>query len=1137
MRLLFLLSIAIGALGAASTGAKDSAPAVQVLIPGFEVFELPIQLSNLNNLRYRADGKLYALGYNGNVWLLSDTDGDGLEDAGQVFFENQARLRGPIGMAVVPAGHILLHRDGALVPTAQGVIVASKGKVSALLDFDGDDVAEVDRVIASGWQEIPPNVDTIGVAVHPVDGSIYFGLGTAAFNNAYLLDQAGNSAFDLASPRGTIQRIKPDLSGRETVCTGVRFTIGMEFNQDNELFATDQEGATWLANGNPFDELLHVLPGRHYGFPPRHPRHLSKVFDEPSLFDYGPQHQSTCGFVFNLPRKPADRTFGPADWVGDAFVAGESRGRLFRTKLVRTDNGEFVAASEILACLSMLTVDCTLTPNGALLVCCHSGGPDWGTGPGGAGRIFLIRPRKTIAPRPIATWVTGRQEVRIAFDRPLDAARLTGLAGKIEITASPYISAGDRFETLKPGYEVVQQQSHAARRSIPVYSASVTPDRRTLILATAPQVEAVRYAMRLPGLGREGEVASPGALPQEAAIDVDYSLAGIRATWEAAPGTGGRRKTAAPSTWTAVLPHLDLAISRALRSGVPDVDALTEKLALPGTLTLASRLVTDGLFLPITQPGSTLDYDLSEDHWLTERRLRLRSSTAIRARFSNQDLESTPQAGEDGLHHALELDLSGQEGQRPMLEVTVSTGGEPISLHAEWVARFQDGTSRSGPLPLLRLLVPWVTGESPSDKPVQERVIAELAGGSWGRGRRVFRSPEAACARCHIAHGEGGIIGPDLSNLIHRDYESVLRDIRHPSFAINPDYITYTVVTSAGKVLTGAVRSEGDRIHLGDANGNTTVLGRDDIEEINPAELSVMPDGLTEKLSEAQIRDLLSYLLLPPPHMPRDSNESPSPRRTRDEVAAAMAGAPEATASLKPLKLLLVAGPQDHGPGEHDYPAWLRVWSELLAAADGVTADAAMNWPTADQLQACDSIIFYQKGAWTPERAAAIDAHLAKGGGLVLIHWAIEGASQAPDFARRIGLASDQTRTKYRHGALEVDWGLGASHPIGRNFSKLSLHDESYWNLIGDPARMTLLAVGGPEAGESKPPLFWTVESNQGRVFVSIPGHYSSTFDDPLYRIILLRAIAWASHEPVDRFNDLVPLGVEFAASSRSVGK
>jgi hypothetical protein len=32
--------------------------------------------------------------------------------------------------------------------------------------------------------------------------------------------------------------------------------------------------------------------------------------------------------------------------------------------------------------------------------------------------------------------------------------------------------------------------------------------------------------------------------------------------------------------------------------------------------------------------------------------------------------------------------------------------------------------------------------------------------------------------------------------------------------------------------------------------------------------------------------------------------------------------------------------------------------------------------------------------------------------------------------------------------------------------------------------------------------------------------------------VLLLRAIAWASHQSVDRFNFLVPLGVEFAASS-----
>ena len=64
------------------------------------------------------------------------------------------------------------------------------------------------------------------------------------------------------------------------------------------------------------------------------------------------------------------------------------------------------------------------------------------------------------------------------------------------------------------------------------------------------------------------------------------------------------------------------------------------------------------------------------------------------------------------------------------------------------------------------------------------------------------------------------------------------------------------------------------------------------------------------------------------------------------------------------------------------------------------------------------------------------------------------------------------------------------------------------------------LATGREEDREQ--PLFWTTEPGKGRVFVSIPGHYAWTFDDPLFRVVLLRAIAWTAREPVDRFNELV---------------
>lgn len=1093
-------------------------PPVQMLMPGFTVRQLPVELSNINNLRYRPDGKLYALGYNGDIWLLNDSDGDGLPDASARFFENQGRLRGPIGMAVIPAGHALLAGAVRDAPQgARGVVVASKGKVSAILDLDGDDVAEIERVIATGWKEIPQNVDAIGVAIHPDDGAIYFGLGTAAYNNAYLLDKEGKSAFDLASERGTIQRIEPDLSRRTTVCTGVRFTIGMEFNADKQLIVTEQEGATWLPNGNPFDELLHIRPGRHYGFPPRHPRHLPNVFDEPSLFDYRPQHQSTCGMIFNLPLKPGGAIFGPESWRGDAIVTGESRGKLYRTRLVRDQSGEYVASNQLIGCLGMLTVDCCLTPRGDLLIACHSGGPDWGTGPAGKGKIFLVRYERKHLPQPTAVWAAGPQEVRVAFDRPLDLQQAKNLAAESQITHGEYVAAGDRFESIRPGYAVTQLQLSKPRFRLPIFSASVTADRQTLILSTARHPSAVQYALTLPGLGRELETRIDRELPQHPQIDLAYSLCGVRAAWE--PSDKRQPK------WSGWLPHLDLGVARALSPHDAEYDLFWRQIEQPGTLILATQIDPRGLYLPVTQPGSKLDYDERDDAWIRERAIQIHGNRPFSVVMSDTANEQSS-ALVDGAH-SLSVKLPGERLAPLPITLRIETGGELPTLRPSWFVALADGHTRSGSLALQRFLQPWAEANSVQSAPSAPRSIPELTGANWGRGRRVFFSDEAACSKCHVADATGSRIGPDLANLVHRDYDSVLRDIALPSFAINPDFISYNVALHDGRVLTGAIRSEGERLVIGDKDGKGTSVERAEIDRLEPSSLSVMPEGIPGKLGPDKLKDLLAFLLLEPPHMPRDAKLPPPPPRKLSEVAAVLAGANAAETprvARKPLKLLLVAGKKDHGPGEHDYPAWLETWQQLLAAAEGVEISTAVEWPSPEQLQAAGTIVFFQKGSWNADRAQAIEAHLANGGGLVYIHWAVEGGAAAPEFAKRIGLASNAAVTKYRHGPLELGFQASEGHPISRNFKQVHFHDESYWQLQGDPAQIRALATAREQ--DEQRPLFWTLEPGKGRVFVSIPGHYSWTFDDPLFRVLLLRGIAWTARDSVDRFNELATLGV-----------
>ena len=258
--------------------------------------------------------------------------------------------------------------------------------------------------------------------------------------------------------------------------------------------------------------------------------------------------------------------------------------------------------------------------------------------------------------------------------------------------------------------------------------------------------------------------------------------------------------------------------------------------------------------------------------------------------------------------------------------------------------------------------------------------------------------------------------------------------------------------------------------------------------------------------------------------MPVYADEGAPPPRPRADVDKLLAGEDKSTDKTEdaPLKMVLVAGEKDHGKGEHDYPNWQKVWSKLLGKAPNTAIDTAQEFPSQEQIDSSDVLVFYQRGRWDDARAAAIDPFLARGGGLVYIHWAVDGQGGQDEFAKRIGLASLGGAIKYRHGPLDVDFSPGKNHPIARNFDRVKWVDESYWELFGDPSKLNLIAT---QEEDGKPqPLFWTMEHGRGRVFVSIPGHYMWTFDDPAFRILLMRGIAWAGHRNVDRFNDLIML-------------
>src|SRR5499426_1657902 len=86
----------------------------------------------------------------------------------------------------------------------------------------------------------------------------------------------------------------------------------------------------------------------------------------------------------------------------------------------------------------------------------------------------------------------------------------------------------------------------------------------------------------------------------------------------------------------------------------------------------------------------------------------------------------------------------------------------------------------------------------------------------------------------------------------------------------------------------------------------------------------------------------------------------------------------------KPLRIFIRCGAKTHGPGEHDHPAFLRDWSELLRAR-GAVVDGALEFPTAAQLEKTDVLVMFaaEAGTIAPEDRTNLESYTKRGGGIV----------------------------------------------------------------------------------------------------------------------------------------------------------
>jgi putative heme-binding domain-containing protein len=145
---------------------------------------------------------------------------------------------------------------------------------------------------------------------------------------------------------------------------------------------------------------------------------------------------------------------------------------------------------------------------------------------------------------------------------------------------------------------------------------------------------------------------------------------------------------------------------------------------------------------------------------------------------------------------------------------------------------------------------------------VRELGKEALAEGNPARGEKVFRGALTNCFSCHAIGAAGGKVGPDLSAVgTGLPIDLVIESVLWPNRQVKEGYMTTAVITKSDQIYQGFHASE---------DKQTLILrdpAKDELIRIPIAEIarrkeigSIMPEGLTNALTRAELRDLIRFL-------------------------------------------------------------------------------------------------------------------------------------------------------------------------------------------------------------------------------------------------------------------------------------